>query len=258
MIYNGNLFLMIYKLFNVDLKNAQHKCYESILTWGNMDCSLRDGISDISEKLFWRSKVWDHYTGGLGQPGVHTVQHVFLQKVSASLVKFLLSQRAVITMKDFHFSSVLSLWIFMTPWTIALQASLSITNYQSMIKLIHLVSDAIQPPHSLSYPSPPAFDLSQHQGLFQWVHSSAVAKVLELQLEHQSFQKIVRMDFLLGCLVWSPCCPGDSQECSPTLQFKSSVLSFLYGPNLTSIHDYWKNHRVDSTNLCWQSNVSAF
>ena len=53
----------------------------------------------------------------------------------------------------------------------------------------HRVSDAIQLSHPLSSPSPRAFNLSQHQGLFQWVGSShQVAKVLELQLQHQSFQ----------------------------------------------------------------------
>ena len=111
-------------------------------------------------------------------------------------------------------------------------------------------------------PSPPAFNLSQHQGLFQWVHSShQVAKVLELQLQHQSCQWIFRTDFLYNWLVWSPCSPRDSQESFLTPQFKSinsSVLSFLYSPPLTSIHDYWKNHSFDYTNLCWQSNVSAF
>ena len=62
---------------------------------------------------------------------------------------------------------------------------------------IHWVSDAIQPSHPLLSPSPPAFHLSQHQGLFHWVGSShQVAKVLELQLQHQSFQWIFRVDFL--------------------------------------------------------------
>ena len=62
---------------------------------------------------------------------------------------------------------------------------------------VHQVSDAIQPSHPLSFPSPPAFNLSQHQGLFQWVSSShQVAKVWELQLQHQSFQWIFRTDFL--------------------------------------------------------------
>ena len=70
--------------------------------------------------------------------------------------------------------------------------------------------------------SPPALNLSQHQGLFQWVSSShQVVKVLELQLQHQSFQWIFRTDFLYNWLIWSPCSPRDSQESSPTPQFKS-------------------------------------
>ena len=61
----------------------------------------------------------------------------------------------------------------------------------------HWVSDAIQPSHPLSSPSPPTPNPSQHQCLFQWVSSShQVAKVLELQLQHQSFQWIFRTDFL--------------------------------------------------------------
>ena len=62
---------------------------------------------------------------------------------------------------------------------------------------VHRVSDAIQPSHPLLSPSPPDLNLSQHQGLFKWVSSShQVAKVLELQLRHQSFQWIFRTDFL--------------------------------------------------------------
>ena len=62
---------------------------------------------------------------------------------------------------------------------------------------VHWVDDAIQPSHPLSSPSPPAFNLSQHQGLFQWVSSShQVAKVLEFQPQHQPFQWIFRTDFL--------------------------------------------------------------
>ena len=59
-----------------------------------------------------------------------------------------------------------------------------------------------------------------------------------------------RTDLLQDGLVGSPCSPRDSQESSPTPQFKSinsSVLSFLHSPTLTSIHDYWKNHRLDQT-----------
>ena len=66
--------------------------------------------------------------------------------------------------------------------------------YSSSCPLSH---DAIQPSHPLLSPSPPTFNLSQHQGLFQWVSSSRqVAKVLEFQLQHQSFQWIFRIDFL--------------------------------------------------------------
>ena len=70
---------------------------------------------------------------------------------------------------------------------------------------VHRVGDAIQPSNPLSSPSPPAFNLSQHQGLFQWVDSSyQVAKVLEFQLQHQSFQRIFRTDLVYDGLVGSP------------------------------------------------------
>ena len=62
---------------------------------------------------------------------------------------------------------------------------------------VHRVGDAIQPSHPLLSPSPSAFNLSQHQGLFQVVgFLHQVAKILELQLQHQSFQSIFRVDFL--------------------------------------------------------------
>ena len=111
---------------------------------------------------------------------------------------------------------------------------------------VHWVSDAIKSSHPLSSPSLLAFKLSQHQGLFKWVSSSRqVIKVMELQLQHQSFQWVFRTDFLEDWLVWSPWIPRHSQESSPTPQFKrikSSMLNLLYGSALTSRHDYWKNH----------------
>ena len=110
---------------------------------------------------------------------------------------------------------------------------------------VHRVRDAIQPSHPQSSPSPTAPSPSQHQSLFQWVNSShEVAKVLEFQLQHHSFQRNPRVDLLQNGLVGSPCSPRDSQESSPTPQFKSinsSTFSFLYSPALTSIHDHWKN-----------------
>ena len=67
----------------------------------------------------------------------------------------------------------------------------------------HWVGDAIQPSHPLSSPSPPAFSLSQHHGLFKWVSSSQqVAKVLEFQLQYQSFQRTPRTGSNLGWTDW--------------------------------------------------------
>ena len=113
---------------------------------------------------------------------------------------------------------------------------------------VHRVGDAIQPSHPLSSPSP-APNPSQHQGLFQWVSAShEVAKVLEFQLQHQSFQWTPRTDLLWNGLVGSPCSPRDSQESPPTPQFKSInslALSLLHSPTLASIHDHRKNHSLD-------------
>ena len=73
---------------------------------------------------------------------------------------------------------------------------------------VHWVSDVIQPSHLLLSPSPPTSNLSQHQGVFWWVsYLHQVGKVLEFQLQHQSFQWIFRTDFLHKGLVGSPCSP---------------------------------------------------
>ena len=89
---------------------------------------------------------------------------------------------------------------------------------------VHWVGDAIQPSCPLSSPSPPVLNLSQHQDLFQWVSSShQAAKVLELQLQHQSFQWIFRTCFLYDWLVWSYS-RQDSQESLQHHNLKTSVL----------------------------------
>ena len=91
---------------------------------------------------------------------------------------------------------------------------------------VHWVSNAIQPSHPLSSPSPPAFNLSQHQGLFKRVSSlHQVAKVLEFQLQHQSFQWTPRTDHpLLDGLVGSLCC---QRSLKGLLQHHSSNASVL-------------------------------
>ena len=136
-------------------------------------------------------------------------------------------------------------WLFVTPWTGAHQASLSFTVSRNLFKFMFTKLVMTSSRLILCHPSfPPVLNLFQDQGLFQWVGSSPqVAKGLEPQLHLQSFQWIFRTDFLYYVLVWSPCRPRDSQEPSPTPQFRSInslALSFLHSPTLTSIHDHWK------------------
>ena len=81
------------------------------------------------------------------------------------------------------------------PWAIARQASLSFTISQSLLKLMSI--ESMMPSNHLILFLYSALNLSQHQGLFQWVgFLHQVAKVLELQLQHQSFQCIFRVNFL--------------------------------------------------------------
>ena len=116
---------------------------------------------------------------------------------------------------------------------------------------VHWVSDAIQPSHSLLSPSPPAFNLSQHQGLFnirvfsalliRWPKYWSFSFNISSSNEHPGLISF-RMNSLNRLAVQG------TQESFPTPQFKSinsSALSFLYSPTLTSIHDYWKNHSFD-------------
>ena len=115
---------------------------------------------------------------------------------------------------------------------------------------VHWVGDAIQPSHPLPSPSPPTFNLSQHHGLFQWVSSShQVATVLEFWNWNTSpsneYSGLIsfRMHWLDLLAV-----QGTLKKSSLTPHFKSinsSMLSFLYSPTLTSIHNHWKNHSLD-------------
>ena len=119
---------------------------------------------------------------------------------------------------------------------------------------IHWVGDAIQPSHSLSSPSPPALNLSQHQDLFQWVSSShQVAKILEFQLQHQSFQWTLSTDFLRMDSLDLLAVQGTLKSLLQHHSSKASILlhsakefySPLYSPTFISIHDHWKNHSLD-------------
>ena len=111
---------------------------------------------------------------------------------------------------------------------------------------VHWVGDAIQPSHPLSSPSPPAFNLSQHQGLFQWVSSShQAAKVLELQLSISSSNEYsgltsFRIDWFYILAV-----QGTFKSLLQHHSSKASILQHSAFFIVTSIYDQWKNHSFD-------------
>ena len=107
---------------------------------------------------------------------------------------------------------------------------------------VHRVRDAIQPSHPLPFHSPPTFELSQHQGLFQWVSSShLVAKVLEFQLQHQFFNEysaliFFRMDWL-DLLAVQGTLNSLLQHHSPKASIFWCSAFFIVSPTLTFVHD---------------------
>ena len=140
--------------------------------------------------------------------------------------------------------------LFETPWTAACQASLI---YHQLLKLTqtHPLSSWCHP--TISSSVVPFFSHLQSLPasgslLVSRLFTSQVAKVLEFQLQYQSYQWTPRTDLLKDGLVGSPCSPRDSQESSPIPQFKSTnslALCFLYSPTLTSVHNCWKNLSFD-------------
>ena len=150
------------------------------------------------------------------------------------------------------FSSVQShsrVWLFVTPWTAEHQASLSITSSWSLLKLMSV--ELMMPSNHLILHHP----LLLLPSVFPSIRVFSKESVLCIRWpKYWSFSFSISLSnqysglLSLGWLVWSPCSPRDSQESSPTPQFKSinsPVLSLLYGPTLTSIHDYWKNYSFD-------------
>ena len=155
------------------------------------------------------------------------------------------------------------------------------------------MSDSLQP-HGLQHPRPPCPLLtpgvySNSSLLSQWCHPTTSSSVVPFSPHLQSFpasgsfprsQLFASGDQSIGVSASASDLEMNIQDWFPlgrtgwiSLQSKglsrvfskntvqsisSLVLSFLYSPTLTSIHDYWKNHSFDSTDLCWQSNISAF
>ena len=185
----------------------------------------------------------------------------------------LLSRRAVdvhfanthLNISSRKFSSVQLLSrvrLFATPWTAARKASLSITNSQSLLKLMSI--ELVMPSCNLIlccsllllpsvFPASGSFPLNQFfTSGGQRIGVSASASVLPMNIQDW---------FPLGLTGLISLCPRNTEESSPVPQLKSinsSTLSFLYSPNLTSIQDNYKTHSFDLMDLRWQSNISAF
>ena len=135
-----------------------------------------------------------------------------------------------------------------TPWTAACQASLSFTISLSFLKLMSI--ESVMPSNRLILCCPLLLLPSIFPSIRVFSNELALCIRLEFQHQHQSFQWIFRSWFplRLRSLFDLACCPRDSQDSSSTTQFKSinfSALSLLYGPSLTSVHDYWENHSLD-------------
>ena len=152
-----------------------------------------------------------------------------------------------------------------TPWTVAHQASLSFTVSRSLLKLMSIKS--VMPSNHLIlccsllllpsiFPSIKVFS-SESVLCIKWPKYWSFSFTTSPSNEYSGLISF-RIDWFYLLAVQGD---KDSQESSPTAQFKSvnsSALSLLYGPTLTSICDYWKNQSLDYTDFCWQSDVSAF
>ena len=158
--------------------------------------------------------------------------------------------------------------LFATPQTAACQASLSLTISQSLPKFMSI--ELIMPSKYLIlygilllWPSifPSIRVFSDELALCirwpkYWSFSYSISPS-----NVKDRERVFRVDFLKDLLVWSPCYPRDSQESSPAPQFQninSSVLCLLYGPAVTSVCDYWKDHSLEYMDRCRQSDVFAF
>ena len=158
--------------------------------------------------------------------------------------------------------SLIHVQLFVTPWTAARQASLSTTNSQSLPKPMSI--DSMMPSNHLIFCRPllllpsifPSIRVFSNETALhiRWPKYWSFSFNISFSNEHQDWSP-------LGWTGWISLQPRDSQESSQMSQFKSInslVLSFLYGPSLTHIDDYWEKHRFDYMDICWQSDVCIF
>ena len=145
--------------------------------------------------------------------------------------------------------SLSCIWLFVSLWIAACQASLSITNSQSSLKLMSIESVM---PSSLLILCCPLLFLPLIPPSIRVFSNESTLRIRGPSIGNSASSSVLPMNiqswFPLGLTVWSPWCPRNSLESSPTPYFKSinySVLSFLYSSTLISIHDHRKNHRLD-------------
>ena len=139
------------------------------------------------------------------------------------------------------------------------QASLSFTTSWSLLKLMSI--ELMMPSNHLILCRP-----LHLPSIFSNISQFSSESTLRIRWpKYWSFTAVLPMNiqgwFPLGLTGLISLRPRDSQESSPSPQFKninSFSLSLFYGPTLTSVHDYWKNHSLEYSDLCWQSGVSAF
>ena len=157
--------------------------------------------------------------------------------------------------------SLSHVWLFVTPWTAVLQAFLSITNLQSLLKLMSVV--LVMSSNHLILCRP----LLLPPSIYPIIRVFSNELVLHIRwpkywslFQHQSFQWIFRIDFLYDWLAWSPCSPRDSQESSPAPVWKHQFLysAFFMGQLLHRFMTSGKKYSFDYIYLCQQSNVFAF
>ena len=151
--------------------------------------------------------------------------------------------------------------LFVLPWTAACQASLSFTNPQSLLKLMS--TELMMPSNHLILRHPfillpsifPSIRVFSNESVLHimWPEYWSFSFSISPSNEYSGLISF-RMDWFQLLAVQG------TLKSSPTPQFKNihSALRLIYGRNVTSIHDYWKNHSFESTHLCLQSDVSAF
>ena len=164
-----------------------------------------------------------------------------------------------------QFSSVQSLSrvrLFATPWIAARQASLSITNSQSSLRLTSI--ESVMPsshlilgrPLLLLPSNPPSIKVCSSESTLRmrWPKYWSFSFSISPSSEYSGLISFMIDWFNLLAV-------QGTLKSSPASQFESissSALSLIYGPLLTLVHDYWKNQSFDYRDLCWQSDVSAF